>query len=283
MATNSDDRDPNFPDQPAPGAAPSRIVPMRGPLQGPMRGGREVAIEAPATAVAPLAAAAPNLTYNGGPLLANVEVVAVFWGSEWSDSPLADLAQQVGAFFGFVVTSPYLDQLAEYGVPGTPIGQGSFAGAVQVPTPAPDTVTTDDQIRSFLQDQIAAGALPQPSSNSLYFVFTPPGVSVSLASDLSCQAFCGYHDAIDGQIFYAVVPSPDCPGCSVGSTLDSLTVVCSHELAEAVTDPIPGQGWYWFADANDQGEIGDICAGQTKTVGDYQVQLEWSNAAGRCV
>jgi hypothetical protein len=53
----------------------------------------------------------------------------------------------------------------------------------------------------------------------------------------------------------------------------------SHELCEAITDPIPGQGWY--DDTN--GEIGDICAWQTKKVGDYTVQLEWSNQANQCL
>jgi hypothetical protein len=50
-------------------------------------------------------------------------------------------------------------------------------------------------------------------------------------------------------------------------------------LCEAITDPIPGQGWY--DDAN--GEIGDICAWKTKKLGQYTVQLEWSNTAGACV
>ena len=31
------------------------------------------------------------------------------------------------------------------------------------------------------------------------------------------------------------------------------------------------------------GEIGDMCAWQTKKIGTYTVQLEWSNKAGRCV
>ena len=53
----------------------------------------------------------------------------------------------------------------------------------------------------------------------------------------------------------------------------------SHELCEAITDPIPGQGWY--DDAN--GEIGDICAWKTKKIGQYTVQLEWSNKANKCV
>jgi hypothetical protein len=50
-------------------------------------------------------------------------------------------------------------------------------------------------------------------------------------------------------------------------------------LCEAITDPVPGQGWY----DDTHGEIGDICAWQTKSVGPYTVQLEWSNKAGQCL
>jgi len=103
---------------------------------------------------------------------------------------------------------------------------------------------------------------------------------VVAGSERSCQAFCGYHDRSAGGLFYAVVPYPDCSGC-LGNPrpLDALTSVCSHELAEAITDPVPGQGWY--DDAN--GEIGDICAWQNKTLGAYEVQLLWSNRAKACV
>jgi hypothetical protein len=45
--------------------------------------------------------------------------------------------------------------------------------------------------------------------------------------------------------------------------IDALTSTSSHELCEAITDPIPGQGWY--DDAN--GEIGDICAWKSKKLG----------------
>jgi hypothetical protein len=59
---------------------------------------------------------------------------------------------------------------------------------------------------------------------------------------------------------------------------DALTSASSHELAEAITDAIPGQGWY-----DDQnGEIGDICAWQTKQLDNYTVQQLWSNQAGQC-
>jgi hypothetical protein len=93
------------------------------------------------------------------------------------------------------------------------------------------------------------------------------------------MTFCGYHES-SGQLCYAVMPFPGCAGCTGGLSMqDALTSTSSHELCEAITDPVPGQGWY--DDAN--GEIGDICAWKTKKLGQYTVQLEWSNQAGNCV
>ena len=84
---------------------------------------------------------------------------------------------------------------------------------------------------------------------------------------------------MDDDVFYAVVPDPGCQGCtSTLSVFDALTSVSSHELCEAVTDPVPGQGWY--DDVN--GEIGDICAWQTRVVDGYTVQREWSNSSSSC-
>ena len=132
----------------------------------------------------------------------------------------------------------------------------------------------------MLQHQIATNAtFPQPSANTLYFVYLQPGVSIVQGGARSCQAFCGYHNDINGQIFYAVMPYPGCNGCRGPlSAFDALTSTSSHELCEAITDPIPGRGWY--DDTN--GEIGDICAWKVKSVGAYQVQQEWSNANNRC-
>ena len=94
------------------------------------------------------------------------------------------------------------------------------------------------------------------------------------------QAFCGYHNDVNSQFFYAVMPYPGCAGCTGGlATLDALTSTSSHELCEAITDPIPGQGWY----DDNNGEIGDICAWRTKKLDQYTVQLEWSNKANACV
>jgi hypothetical protein len=226
----------------------------------------------------PPAAAAPELTYRGGPLLANVEVVALYWGARWQDEPLATLLGRVDAFLDFVLTSELLDQLGEYSVPAIAIGHGRRVASSVLDNVPTSTSISDHQLRDELQ--VALPSLPAPSANRLYSIFLPPNVAVAMNGAESCQNFCGYHDAIDGEIFYAVLPYPGCGGC-VGNLaeFDALTSTASHELAEAITDPVPGTGWY--DDTN--GEVGDICAWKTKRLGDYVVQLEWSNNAGACI
>jgi len=224
-------------------------------------------------------AKAPALTYRNGPLLTAVQVFTIFWGSAWRQAEAAQ-AQELNAFFDFVLTSPLIDQLAEYSVSGQTIGQGSRVGTLTLTSPEPAQAVSDADIQQLLRDQIAAGALPAAGQDSLYFVYLPPGVTVSAFGSSSCASFCGYHDRMDGQVYYAVMPHPDCTGCVGGlDSLSALTSTSSHELCEAITDPVPGQGWY--DDSN--GEIGDICAWQVKQLGQYTVQLEWSNKQGACV
>jgi hypothetical protein len=226
----------------------------------------------------PAEAAALELTYRGGPLLANVEVVALYLGSSWRNEPLADTARRMDRFFDFVLTSALMDQLAEYGVEGTAIGHGRRVLSAVVDEAPVRASVSDEQLRNFLRSSSAW--LPEPNASSLHFMFLPPGTSVAMGGSRSCEAFCGYHDAIDDSLFYAVMPYPGCRGClGDADPFDALTSTTSHELAEAVTDPVPGTGWYDDA----RGEVGDICAWRTKRLGDYLVQLEWSNAARACV
>lgn len=249
-------------------ADPIRIVPLATP--------RELHHPLPHAG----AAAPPLLTYRNGPLLTNVKVFTFFWGAAWQTAESA-LATQINDFFKFVLTSPLLDQMTEYNTANHKIGHGSLAGTATIATPGPKKSTTDTAIRHFLQHQLLTNPhVPQPDGDTLYFVYTPPGVAVVQGGSKSCQAFCGYHDSLSGQAFYAVMPYPGCSGCTGGATvLDALTSTSSHELCEAITDPIPGQGWY----DDNNGEIGDICAWKTKKIGTYTVQLEWSNQQNTCM
>ena len=226
------------------------------------------------------AAPPPSLTYRGGPLLAAVQVFCLYIGSAWSSGELETLAGKIDAFFGSILESALIDQLSEYNVPKLAIKHGAFVSSTLVSSSAPSTSVTDAWVRKVLKQAIAAGwPVPRPGLDVLYFVYLPPGVTLVQGGARSCQSFCGYHDSIDGKIFYAAMPYPNCAGCLGSlSVLDALTSTSSHELCEAITDPVPGTGWY--DDAN--GEIADICAWQTKQIGAYSVQLEWSNARNAC-
>jgi hypothetical protein len=229
----------------------------------------------------------PHLTYNNGPLLANVEVFTVFWGGAWQSQPaLASLSNNIDDFFKFILSSPLIDQLSEYSIPGHAIGNGKWVGSKTLAT-EPGVLIDDSAIQTALQDWLANDpSFPKPNANSLYFIYFPPGTTITLAGDSSCQTFGGYHDNIVGKdIFYAVEPF-----CMAGSgslsQLDFFTLTSSHELCEAITDAVPGKGWYWFKDQQHQGEIGDICEtapNAEERIGIYVVQREWSNHLNRCV
>ena len=238
-----------------------------------------------ARGVAPAADAIPNLVYLGGPVIESVEVVPIYWGAAWATGPNLQLASRLDQFFDFIVTSPYLDLLREYGTPTTPIRYGRRLASAPVSGSEPGTVTssgrqvTDAQIRAQLQAWIANKTVPTTTANTLYFIFLPPNV-VSLLGDgtKSCTAFCGYHSHI-GNVYYAVIPFATCPGCVfAGDFLDTLTEVISHELAEAITDPALNA---WVDPVNS--EIGDICNRQTTRLGGFLVQTEWSNRQKACV
>lgn len=54
-----------------------------------------------------------QLTYRGGPLLSAVEIFTIFWGAAWQGAQ-ASLVGEINKFFEYIVTSPLMDQLAEY-------------------------------------------------------------------------------------------------------------------------------------------------------------------------
>jgi hypothetical protein len=259
----------------------------------------------PGIGEAPAVTSAAQLTYRGGPLLPAAEVAAVFLG-DWTTAGM----QPIEDFLVSIVPSSYLDALSEYNV-----GHGSYRGTWNLPwtagpppppppppppggclptfglarlrradlpkfatQPAPTTID-DSEIRSRLNAAITATTLPAKTANSLYMVFVQPGVTVTLGGDASCSKFCGYHDSDGNGLYYGVIPDPGCLGCT--GTLSAFSALCSvtsHELSEAVTDPVPGLGWY-----DDQnGEIGDICAWQTRLLNGYTVQLEWLNSTNSC-
>lgn len=261
----------------------------------PLRGTRVVGTRLVPAEAAPALAPA-HLSYRGGPLIASVKVFALYWGSAWASTlPPSSGPQGVTrtAFDGFladVLRGAYMDLLAEYSTENVTIGHGSLLGS-NIVGPDPASQVSDSDIRAQLSGRLADGTLPAWDANTLYAVLLPPGTTVTISSGAaSCADFCGYHDAIldangNPLAYYAVLPYPACQGCmrtqdnTLLSDFDALTTVASHEIAEAVTDPIPGRGWY----DDQQGEIGDICAWQLAALDGYAVQKLWSNQQEACI
>jgi hypothetical protein len=183
------------------------------------------------------------------------------------------------------------------GRPGTDqtIGRGSYAGAITIQPGHTGKALTDAMLQQELDAQIAAGKLPAADENSLYMLYFPSGVSVSIDGQRSCSSFCAYHEGFksprDGSsIYYGVMPVCGF-GCGFGgSAFESLSIVSSHECIEAVTDPFPTPGdkpaypQAW----NDAGgeEIGDLCAQGNSTVTGHglvsAVQWEYDNSISGC-
>ena len=241
---------------------PIRIVPLHGD-----------ALAAPVSA--------PQLTYRGGPLLPAAQVFIFFWGTAWQGAQAA-LVQQINQFFDFVLTSPLLDQLGEYSVAGDGnrprladrLGHPEHRSAER------RSPTADVQQLHPAGDRQRLRGAPAHSRTRSTSCICRPGSRSQWTARRPARASAATTTTSTASIFYAVMPYPDCAGCTGALTVtDALTSTSSHELCEAITDPVPGQGWY-----DDQnGEIGDICAWKTKKLGAYTVQLEWSNKAGQCI
>jgi hypothetical protein len=281
-----------------------------------------VAVRDPITnngAVGFAAPAGAHLTYFGGPVISNVHVVQVLYGSGSYNAQVAGTTSPtMGNFYGDLTgaNSGYTSLLTQYNTPASggtnqTIGNGTFDGLFQIVPAAGNNGSTisDAQIQSELLAQISAGHLPAPlldgagNVNTLYMIFFPPGKTITQGGSSSCVAggFCAYHGTtstlLNGKnVLYGVHPDMQSGLCSTGGcgsagVFGNYTSVTSHELTEAITDAdvgiatvfAPPLAWYDMAN----GEIGDICNGQQGSYvangTTYTIQLEFSNAANNCV
>jgi hypothetical protein len=260
-----------------------------------------------------------HLSYFGGPVISNVHVVEVLYGSgSYLPQVSSTTTPSMASFFSDLTgtNSGYVSLLTQYNTPASggtnqTIGNGTFDGLFQiVPSAGNNGSTIDDtQIQAELLAQISAGHLPAPildaagNVNTLYMIYFPPGKTITQGGSSSCVGggFCAYHGTTSNtlnskNLLYGVQPDMQTGGCSTGgcgasSVFGNYTSVSSHELTEAITDAdvgiatvfAPPLAWYDMVN----GEIGDICNGQQGTYvangTSYTIQLEFSNAANNCV
>ena len=163
----------------------------------------------PAAAVGFAATAGAHLTYFGGPIISNVQVVQVLYGSGSYNSQVAGTSSPtMGNFFADITSTGLISLLQQYNTPvsggtGQTFGNGTFGGLFQiVPSAGNNGSTIDDSnIQAELLAQINAGHLPSPvldaqgNPNTLYMIYFPPGKTITQGGSSSCVAggFCAYH------------------------------------------------------------------------------------------
>lgn len=195
-------------------------------------------------------------------------------------------SQLTSYVMNYVARSAAYAPIAEYGVTNTTV-----AAAVQLAT-APPTAVNDTDIQALLAARIGDSTLPAADGRNIYLFFYPQATAITKGSGKSCQDFAGYHGwtkvgGVDAP--YAVIPQ--CTSSTQPGALAALTIPVSHEITEAVTDPV-GVSLYdmndpyplWFAPFFGN-EVADMCEWLSDTavteIGIGTSARIWSNAAMR--
>ena len=234
-----------------------------------------------------------NLINHGGKILSSAQFYAVYWNTSVANSTATSLGNatirnQIANFVGSFTGSPDYTIVQQYaGSNGTIAPTIPFSGDY-VDSKSTQATIKDSAIRSYLGNLFQTSKLTA-QANAIYGIYFPPGMKVQLSGSMSCSGFCGYHShfTYNGiQIKYAVFPYLNCGGCSLaGKTVaDMLTIVSSHEIREAATDPGDNNVNAWY-DASGY-EADDKCAWHNlyqMVSGGFWVQPEYSNKDTGCV
>lgn len=246
------------------------------------------------TAVFPASYGSGDLINHGGPQIPNAAFMAIYWNASVANSTetstlngytYGTVREQVSACVRNFADGANWDNSAtdDYTIVQQYGSQNDIANSLFARTDFVDTKQTtgmikDSAIRSYLKSLFDAGTVIV-DENTIYGVYFPPGMKVSLQGT-SCSSFCGYHSTFtyNGQhIKYAAFPYLNCSACKLNalSVADMLTIVTSHEVREAVTDP-QLNAWYDLTGY----EADDKCAWHNlyrMAEGGFMVQPEYSN------
>jgi hypothetical protein len=232
---------------------------------------------------------ASSVKLNEGPdVLSRPNVTVVFWGQGWNDASLNVTRNRLVQTASAVLTGPYFNALAEYG-----IGKGFASGPGQIINSTVGTLDSStsppaasELVAAF--DAIAAGGannpypllpLPTPGSNTIYLFFSAPDNNGS---------GCSYHSkgTWRGTTFRYI--------CKDSINVNDLTNnntpwLIGHEIVEAASNPDVSGG----IGTSNGGEIGDTCEmyhGTTdgrdelgNVVDHIPIETYFSNANAACV
>jgi serine protease len=225
---------------------------------------------------------AGNLINHGGPVQTAPRVYVVFW--DWTSDPHGEQSY-LTRFLSSIGGTSWLSTVHQYSGAGYTgdLLAGTWSDTATVPSHPSDSQIQSEAARAA--SHFGAGT----SDNVEIVVATPTGHSTS---GFGTQ-WCAYHGAVssDPNVTYTNLPYMTDAGSSCGEnsvnggsagTLDGVSIVEGHEMAESITDPLLN-AWY---DSSGQ-EIGDKCAwinlqDISTSGGSFAVQPLWSNAISGC-
>ena len=232
-----------------------------------------------------------SLTNHGGPQISLAGFYAIYWNGTVANSAgtqgnatLRSTVQNFVTSFSsngaYSQSDPSADYsiISQYGAANAISTTLVFAGDL-VDSQSTQSSISDRNIRTYIASLFNAGKV-QADTHTVFGVYFPAGMKITTQGGSSCSSFCGYHSHFSyagKDIKYAVFPFTNCNGCSLSgkNVADMLTIVSSHEIREAVTDPDLNA---WYDAAGDEAD--DKCAWHNlyqMTKGGYWVQPEYSN------
>ncbi len=128
---------------------------------------------------------APQITSAGGVVLKSPVLIPVTWASDPDAPKYNDFVQKIGG------SSYWSTAVGEYGV-----GPATAGAPVSLPTTA--TVYSQDDIDAFISAQLsdlATSKWPAPTANSVYVLFFPPNVELTIPSGGGAPTDAGVAEA----------------------------------------------------------------------------------------
>jgi hypothetical protein len=217
----------------------------------------------------------PQVAYGGGKLMTSMRLVVITAAGD-------PLETELGNYCNSLVASTWWSRVTgEYNL-GAPRGCVHLVGAAMT---SPSTLA-DAEMTQYIANTTAGSAAPD--GQTMYLLLLPPGVQ--FAGNGNC-GYSGYHLPYgtlgDG---WGVVMRCQFDYASI---LESLTIVGSHEVVEAATDPDTASGWGEYPTAAKQWtqnvwlpygggypvEVGDFCISTRAIENGVAYQRVFSNIA----
>jgi hypothetical protein len=269
------------------------------------------------------------LVYHGGPIMRRANFFAIFWIpptlqngvstgmpvayqnlqtrllADYTGHGIDNINTQYYQILG--TTKSYIQnaaglQLAN-GLAGVFVDNSPYPASGCTDAATPGNCITDAQIQAEIQKVIPLAGWTS-GRNKMFLLYTSNGEGSCMGAFCAYTDYCAYHGFIGTSppIIYANIPFGNLSACqnpgqlspNGGAVADAVMSIASHEISEAITDPLLNA---WFDSSGN--ENGDLCnfdygvntwtslapndANQMWNGNFYELQREWDNHVGGCV